>query len=436
MVTEDVDSSDMGKLISHIKGFAAKLEAEKIRERTVRGKKARALAGKLPANSHAKLYGYTYIRGKGLGEGVRYVNEEQARWVREMFRWLIEEGLSANAITYRLRDLRVPTPSGKGYWIRSTVVKILKNPAYCGKTYAFTCTYGQPKHRMKSDTKRKNTGIIWKPKEEWIEIPNATPPIISEEIFIAAQERLQENRRMATRNSKNEYLLHGHIYCTRCGRAYWGAPGIRPRNGIQYCYPFYQCSGRLKKVTPIRCDNRQHNAKRLETLVWAEIERVFKQPKLIFAEVQKRQEEQEANVWQKELERVLVQLENRKRQKDRVWKAFELTGDEETFKKDISVIERGIQELQDEKDNLENRIQGNEQLTVDIDNLKKACELVSNNLKSLNYEEKRLALQALQIRILVDGDIVNIQGAIPLQSVEHTVNTISRWHRPAQHPES
>ena len=37
-VTETVDSSELGKLISYIRGFASKLEAEKIRERTMRGR--------------------------------------------------------------------------------------------------------------------------------------------------------------------------------------------------------------------------------------------------------------------------------------------------------------------------------------------------------------------------------------------------------------
>ncbi len=40
-VTETVESSEVGKLISYIRHFASKLEAEKIRERTLRGKQAR-----------------------------------------------------------------------------------------------------------------------------------------------------------------------------------------------------------------------------------------------------------------------------------------------------------------------------------------------------------------------------------------------------------
>jgi hypothetical protein len=43
--TEDIDNSELGKLISYIRGDASKLEAEKIRERTMRGKKARAIEG-------------------------------------------------------------------------------------------------------------------------------------------------------------------------------------------------------------------------------------------------------------------------------------------------------------------------------------------------------------------------------------------------------
>ena len=40
-VTETVESNEVGRLITYIRGFASKLESEKIRERTMRGKAAR-----------------------------------------------------------------------------------------------------------------------------------------------------------------------------------------------------------------------------------------------------------------------------------------------------------------------------------------------------------------------------------------------------------
>jgi site-specific DNA recombinase len=431
MVTEDVDSSDMGKLIAHIKGFAAKLEAEKIKERTMRGKRARALAGKLPANSHAKLYGYSYVPGKGVGEGIRYIHEEQAAVVREIYQWLLE-GLSTDAITYRLREVGIPTPSGKGYWIRSTVLKILKNSAYCGKTYAFTCTYGMPTHRLKLATKRKNTGIIWKPREQWVEIPNATPAIISEETFNAAQEKLAENRRLATRNKKHEYLLGGYIYCARCGRAFWGAPGIKSRDDKHYEYPFYQCSGRLKKVTPVKCCNKQHNAHKLEESVWAEVDKVLTHPESVVYYLEHMQSENGPNILRGELDRVDRLIENRQKQKDRINRAFQITGDEATFRRDIALVTKEIQELEREHSNLEVQLEQSSQLDLDIENIRSACELVKNNLKSLSFEEKRFALRALKVRVLIDGDTVSMQGWIPPE-VGQAVNIESGWHLPVQH---
>jgi len=434
LVTEDLDNSDLGLLITHIKGYAAKLEAEKIKERTMRGKRARALAGKLPANSHAKLYGYSYMPGKGVGEGIRYIDEQQATIVRQIYQWLLE-GLSTDAITYRLRELGIPTPSGKGYWIRSTVLQILKNPAYCGKTYAFTRTYGMPKYRLKPDTKRKNTGIIWKPREQWVEIPHATPAIISEETFNTAQEKLVENRRLATRNKKHEYLLGGHIYCARCGRAFWGAPGIKSRNGKHYEYPFYQCSGRLKKVTPVKCYNKQHNANKLEESVWAEVDKVLTHPESVVYYLEHMQGENDPNILHGELDRLTGLIENRQKQKDRINKAFQITGDEATFRRDIAMVTKEIQELEREYLNLEVQLAQTSQLDLDIDNLQSACELVKHNLKSLSFEEKRFALRALKVKVLVDGDTVSMQGWIPPE-VGQVVNIESGWHLPVPHQEN
>jgi site-specific DNA recombinase len=133
LVTETIDSSDLGKLITYIKGYAAKLEAEKIRERTMRGARTRASQGKIPIGGTGKLYGYSYIIGKGEHEGIRYVNEDQAKWVREMYHWLVDDGLTVNAITYRLRALGIPTPGKSPFWRSGRVHEILTNPAYTGK---------------------------------------------------------------------------------------------------------------------------------------------------------------------------------------------------------------------------------------------------------------------------------------------------------------
>jgi len=432
-VTEPLDNSMEGQLLGFVRGWASKLEAMKIRERTLRGKRSRALSGKLPANSHARLYGYTYIPGKGTGEGIRYIREEQAKWIRDIYRWIVEEGLSVNAITHRLRALEVPTPSGKGYWIRSTIYKILTNPAYCGKTYAFTQTYGEPKYRMKPDTKRKNSGRHWKSKDEWLEIPDATPAIITEELFEAAQKQLQRNKALSLRNAKTQYLLHGHIRCRRCGRSYWGASGTKVRGEKRYYYPFYQCSGNLRIVSPTRCGNRRYSSNILENLVWHQIEILLSNPQLVLAELYRRQQElKETSSLKADWERIEIQLAHWEKKKQRTWRAFEITGDEQSFKRDIILLDEEAKALQEEKSNLERTIEAAKQFQLDKESVMRACELVCKNLKTLTFEDKRFALEALQIKVWIDGDNVEIKGAIPVFE-DNNVSMPSGWHRLVRH---
>lgn len=432
-VTEPLDSSPEGQLIRYVKGYAAQIEREKIRERTMRGKRMRALAGKLPSGSHAHLYGYDYVPGKGAGEGIRRINEEQAHWVRRVFRWLVDEGVSTHAITYRLRDSGVPTPSGEGYWHESTVQKILKNSAYCGKTYAFTQTYGEPKYRMKADAKRKKSGRIWKPREEWLEIPNATPSIISEELFEAAQKQLQRNRELSKRNAKHQYLLNHHIYCRKCGRSFWGYVHSKRRGNKQYSYRRYHCSGRLKIVAPVRCRNRTYLADYLEELVWREVERTLSEPELVLAELHRKEEEaKESGLLEANLQRVKAQLANRERQKLRTWRAFEITGDEEAFRRNIAILDKEIKTLEDEAVQLEKRIKEREQAHVSVEGLKQACELIGKNLRNASFEDKRLALQALRIKVWIDDASVSIEGAISIPESQ-VAPTPSGWHLLVRH---
>ena len=123
-VTEDVDNSELGKLVSYIRGFASKLQAAKIRERTTRGRRARAKEGRMPSGAGGNIYGYDYVRVCQENGGRRVVNQAEAPWVCDMYSWLVNEGLSTNAIVYRLRAMGALSKSGK-MWNRSCVHAVL-----------------------------------------------------------------------------------------------------------------------------------------------------------------------------------------------------------------------------------------------------------------------------------------------------------------------
>ncbi len=411
MVTEDVDSSDMGKLIAHIKGFAAKLEAEKIKERTMRGKRTKALQGKMP--NGRKLYGYNYV----LGEGVRVLNEEESKWVKTIFTLLVEERLSLLAIAKRLNTLGVPTPTGGTFWRPPTIHRILKNPSYAGRTYAFTQKFVEPKRRIKPNTKIKKTRLVWKPRGEWIEIPNATPAIISEELFGESQKILKRNRELSSRNARRQYLLSGHILCKRCGRRYIGyARVLRKPNGKKYESRYYLCGASKKELSPIPCDNKRLEASATENAVWEQIEAILSDPEVVFAELKDRQHEADKTSFlERNLETVRERLKFKEKEKNRIHKAFSITGDESKFRKDIADLTEEVKALRQEETSLESRIEANKKFALNLEGIKQACELVKNNLTSLSFKEKRLALEALQIKVIAGDLNITVEGVIPIQ---------------------
>ena len=241
---EPLDTSEEGKLIAYVRGYASKLEAVRIRDRSRRGLRARAERGLIVGGYHR--YGYRYIPGKGPGQGIRVVNGREVEVIQKIFKWALEERLTAHAITIRLQEQGIPTPRRGKRWYVSTVNRILRCREYIGQTYTFRSRGVEPSYRRKSakDVRRKRTAREIRPSEEWVSLPGATPPIISEELFVAAQHQLRQNAVNSPRNRKHQYLLSGRIKCG-CG---WSMRGLTvpPR------YVYYRCRRCDKEFGPDR----------------------------------------------------------------------------------------------------------------------------------------------------------------------------------------
>ena len=403
-VTEDVDNSELGKLISYIRGYASKVEAQKIRERTMRGKRARAKEGRIPSGSGSAIYGYDYIKVSQKNGGRRVINETEAAWVRQVFEWLVKDGLTTNAITYRLRDLNVPTKLGK-IWGRQSIQTMLKNPSYAGKTYVFTCIKGGKK--------------FTKPREEWVEIPGATPPIITTEIFEAAQKQLQVNSEKSPRNIKWQYLLHGYVRCKQCGRAYYGGFSANKRGGKRYVRRYYRCLGKVRMYAPFdRCENKNWNAARLESIVWTEIERILRLPNIINTELEK--QSHDAN----QMGALEIELNQAERQLKAVdyeqhqllqWalKGFP----ESQIEAENKRINKARETFRRRKVELESQIKASRDAIISLPNLKNTLELLNQQLNDPDYTTKRNFIESMGIKVWLDGENVEITGFIPTENV-------------------
>lgn len=207
-LTFDWQNTPEGRLLMNMQGVISDYEREVIRERTMMGRRAKVLAGKIPLNSH--VYGYFYDK-----EQSKYIiNEEEAKVVRKIFHWFlygdeIRGPMGGVAIAKKLAQLGIKPPRRAGNsWAKATVYKILKNPIYTGTAYF----YRERKRKIGPHT----IEVTKRPESEWLAVP--VPPIIDQETFDAAQRKLRENSRNSRRNTKHKYLLQGLVFCAHCGR--------------------------------------------------------------------------------------------------------------------------------------------------------------------------------------------------------------------------
>ena len=120
------------RLLAQVQGMIAEYERAQIAERTRRGKRHKAQRGVVNALSGAP-YGYRYVKKTDHADAAYAVDETEAAVVRQVFGTYAEEGVSLREITRRLNAGQVPTRK-RARWDPSTIYKLLRNPAYYGRT--------------------------------------------------------------------------------------------------------------------------------------------------------------------------------------------------------------------------------------------------------------------------------------------------------------
>jgi len=420
---EPLDTSEEGKLIAYVRGYASKLEAIRIRDRTRRGLRARAERGLIVGGYHR--YGYHYIPGKGPGQGIRVVNEREAEVVKEIFRWAVEERVTAHAITIRLQEQGIPTPRGGSRWYVSTVNRILRCREYIGQTYTFRTRGVEPSYRRKSanDMRRKRTARNLRPSEEWISLSGATPPIISQELFMTAQHQLRQNAVNAPRDRKHQYLLSGRIKCS-CG---WSMRGLT----VPPHYVYYRCRRCDKEFGPDRCRAKSVKAREVESLVWAEVKKALSSPGAILAAVQMRQEALNPERLESQLREAKRDLQRLKRQEQNLIYLYRVG---EYDKNLLAVETKRLKEAQGKAvtryEELKSQQVRISQMAEQMEDIGTYCRWAKRNLQNLGFDEKRLVLEALDIQVVVEDKKVMIRGFLPVGTPSFFPASSTPRHRP------
>jgi site-specific DNA recombinase len=136
--TESFNTNEIsGRLLLTFLGGIAEAERETIRERTQSGKLKSAREGKWVTG--VPPYGYRLDKETKKLFSV----PEQAKIVKKLFRWAVDEKLPLREIERRMNNLKVPPPYNTkykkkqtlNYWHKRTIGRILTNEVYTGEFY-------------------------------------------------------------------------------------------------------------------------------------------------------------------------------------------------------------------------------------------------------------------------------------------------------------
>jgi site-specific DNA recombinase len=277
------------QLMVQFQGMFAEYEKAQLMERYRRGKAYRARTGSVNVLSGAP-FGYRYVRKSDHAGAAYEIIGHEAVLVAEMFRRYADDGASIADLARWLTSQGAPTRTGKHRWDRSVVWAMLRNPAYAGTAvFGKTMTVSESPAinrvaRLQGRSVPRAVKTVDRPKEEWTQIP--VPAIVTPGTFERAGQRLEDNKRFASRNTKVPSLLQGLAACSACGYGYYRTSARTTSRKIYY----YRCLGSddYRYEGGRVCGNKPVRADYLDTVVWDHITGLLADPALIRAEISKR----------------------------------------------------------------------------------------------------------------------------------------------------
>lgn len=170
--------------------------------------------------------------------------------VREIFERYVS-GEPAVDICSNLNNRGIATSVGQKF-NKSSLNRILSNTKYIG-TYTYKRAY------IDEITQEK--------KKELIEFKNVIEPIVSEELFIKAGQRMEQNKHTSKRKKDKpavEFLLSGKLFCGKCKAPMTGDSGTG-KSGNTYYY--YTCANKKSKRGKDACRSKSYPKEKLEEFI-------------------------------------------------------------------------------------------------------------------------------------------------------------------------
>ncbi|KKP56405.1 MAG: Resolvase domain protein [Parcubacteria group bacterium GW2011_GWC1_34_10] len=426
-VTEPIDTSTpVGQMVMQILAMFAQFERGMIRERTLGGKLQAAKQGNFVTG--VATYGYRVDKTtKRL-----VIEPEQAKIVKKLFHWAVDEKLPLREIEKRMNQLKVSAPyvakykkrKTLDYWHKRTIGRILTNETYTGNF--FYRKYKRPFNNLTSITDKR----MLRPKEDWI--PMETQPIITREMFEAAKTQLLKNRELARRNQKRDYMYAKLIYCGVCGYKMFSGyqPPTKkwPMAGGRYYHGTYHNdkpigTSKRCKWCPVYAESR------LEP-IWECLKEILKNPKNMFDPLEKYiyREESPENVKER-LEQIAVELSSVQIRQSRVDDLY-INGqiDKEKYSEHSNSNGAEEKKLNDEANRLRQSLLTKKEKAEREVAIGKAYEKVKVRLDDVSYEEKMeiVRLFVERITLYAKEDYASVVFRFPSSTETATIKLGSK----------
>jgi site-specific DNA recombinase len=288
-----------------------------------------------------------------------------------------------------------------GLWQHQSVRRILVNPAYKGVQY--------DNRRKRVPLGGNRYRLVWRDPSEWREVPGATPRIVTADVWERAQRALADSGRVRFHPVHRKYLLSGFIFCS-CGAR---MTGYAQEPHLFY----YRC--RATHTLPYRprtCSARGMRAEKVEEAVWDKVKSVIDHPEVVFAETENLMAR--STLLESEIARTQAQLGRIDQEQQRLVRLYRFGEvDDEFITREINQVKKRQTALQHQLSDLQERLRASAALSATKDQVRAFCDQVRHTIEGFGLDDKRLALAALQVRVVVDLEQqVKLFGALPVDT--------------------
>jgi len=406
-VQESFTHDSNGRFLLTIFAAGAEKERKDIAMRMHAGRVASAKNGTWISGASTPPFGYRYNPTTKRLE----IDDDEARVVRQLYRWLCKEKLSLYQIQTRLNAMKVPTkfdrlgrkkPTGSTcWWSKRTIGRILSNEVYTG-TFTF---------RKYADLGSvQKTGNL-RPKEDWIVAH--CPPIISVATFHKAQDQLKTNRENSPRRTKKLYLLSKLLICGHDNRRMQAAS--RPAEGTHRECKYYFCTGTRKSFAPVRCPSSTVSESRIAPPVWDKVRQLLSDPDTVLARLSEyRARHIQSEEFPKRQKSIESQLQKATGRRNRLVELYLGEAvDQGFFQAERRRLDSEIQGYERELRKLDESIVSEEELAKRIMTVQSLYEAYKERLECASDQIKRQIFQTFIKAVIVRGDDLEIEVLLP-----------------------